>query len=100
MNMQATIERSPLSPGGRGAGGEGAFTHGRGRRLCTCTQAPSPLTPLPPGERGIRWAALAAILTLSFPLVGRADEPAKSFTIPFDLIKTQHMVVSVKVNGK
>src|SRR5437660_386355 len=27
-------------------------------------------------------------------------EAAKKFTVPFELIKTQHMVVSVKVNGK
>jgi hypothetical protein len=27
-------------------------------------------------------------------------EPTKKFTVPFELIKTQHMVVSVKVNGK
>jgi hypothetical protein len=27
-------------------------------------------------------------------------EPAKKFVVPFELIKTQHMVVSVKVNGK
>src|SRR5689334_21879365 len=41
----------PLSPRGRGVRGEGAFTHVQ-RRLCTCTQAPSPPTPLPRGERG------------------------------------------------
>ncbi|HZZ81509.1 MAG TPA: aspartyl protease family protein, partial [Gemmataceae bacterium] len=28
------------------------------------------------------------------------QEPAKKFVVPFELIKTQHMVVSVKVNGK
>jgi hypothetical protein len=27
-------------------------------------------------------------------------EPAKKFTVPFELIKTQHMVVNIKVNGK
>ena len=26
--------------------------------------------------------------------------PAKKFSVPFELIKTQHMVVSIKVNGK
>jgi hypothetical protein len=28
------------------------------------------------------------------------QEPAKKFSVPFELIKTQHMVISVKVNGK
>src|SRR5262245_38331856 len=27
-------------------------------------------------------------------------DPPKKITVPFELIKTQHMVVSVKVNGK
>lgn len=27
-------------------------------------------------------------------------EPAKKFVVPFELIKTQHMVVNVKINGK
>jgi hypothetical protein len=40
-----------------------------------------------------------------FPLYVHAQdsgkkEPPKKFVIPFELIKTQHMVVSVKVNGK
>src|SRR4051794_24362970 len=72
------IGRSPLSPrgrgggggevgavppprqGGGGGGGGGAFTHVQGRRHCTCIQAPSPLTPLPRGERGTVAARLEA----------------------------------------
>ncbi len=30
----------------------------------------------------------------------RADEEQKTFSVPFEMLKTQHMVVSVKVNGK
>jgi hypothetical protein len=30
----------------------------------------------------------------------KQPEPAKKFTVPFELIKTQHMVISVKFNGK
>lgn len=43
----------------------------------------------------------AAVLFLGVAV--RADEPAdkpKSFTVPFDTIKTQHMIVKVKINGK
>lgn len=31
---------------------------------------------------------------------GKKEQPAKKIVVPFELIKTQHMVVNVKVNGK
>ncbi len=44
------------------------------------------------------WITLFAVLALLVsPLY--AGEHAKSFTVPFETIKTQHMVVSVKING-
>jgi membrane-associated protease RseP (regulator of RpoE activity) len=44
--------------------------------------------------------ALVGVVAL-VPLSARADDvPPKTFTVPFDLIKTQHMVVNVKINGK
>jgi predicted aspartyl protease len=47
----------------------------------------------------IRCVALA--LTLLFaPIAVRAGEQPKSFSVPFHTIKTQHMVVDVKINGK
>jgi hypothetical protein len=35
-----------------------------------------------------------------FSLAARAGEPVKAITVPFELIKSQHMVVQVKVNGQ
>jgi membrane-associated protease RseP (regulator of RpoE activity) len=42
--------------------------------------------------------AFALLLVLA-PAARPQDEP-KAFTVPFELLKTQHMVVAVKVNGK
>lgn len=52
-----------------------------------------------------RYLPLLAALTLATPLCGYAQDPPKKdpprkFVVPFELIKTQHMVVQVKVNGK
>jgi len=41
----------------------------------------------------------AAVLLLSAVSV-RAGEAPKAFTVPFDTIKTQHIIVKVKINGK
>ncbi len=46
-----------------------------------------------------RIAILAAVLFLVGSRV-RAGDESKSFSVPFDTIKTQHMVVQVKINGK
>src|SRR5262245_7004393 len=45
---------------------------------------------------------IALILLLLAPAVTSADAPekAKPITVPFELLKTQHMVVNIKVNGK
>src|SRR5262245_64195036 len=44
---------------------------------------------------------IAAALLVLFAAVARADEPdGKPVKVPFDLIKTQHMTVQVKVNGE
>jgi hypothetical protein len=46
-------------------------------------------------------SAFAALLGL-FSVTARGDEPtqAKAVTVPFGLLKTQHMTVEVKINGK
>jgi hypothetical protein len=41
----------------------------------------------------------AAIVFLFVALTIRAGDEPKSFTVPFDTIKTQHMIVKVKING-
>jgi hypothetical protein len=43
---------------------------------------------------------LLAITLQIAPCSAHAGEKAKSFSVPFDTIKTQHMVVDVKINGK
>jgi hypothetical protein len=44
---------------------------------------------------------VCALFLISTPLSGRADDvSSKPFSVPFDTIKTQHMVVEVKINGK
>ncbi len=53
-------------------------------------------------KRYLPWLLLGVVLTPSF-VHGQDDvkkEAPKKFVVPFELIKTQHMVVSVKVNGK
>jgi hypothetical protein len=48
-----------------------------------------------------RWLPALTVVVALAPAAVRADEaPPKTFTVPFDLIKTQHMVVNVKINGK
>ena len=42
---------------------------------------------------------LLAIAFVALPVSLRAGDEAKSFSVPFDTIKTQHMVVNVKING-
>ncbi len=42
----------------------------------------------------------AAVLLLAIVGWARAGDVPKSFTVPFDTIKTQHMIVKVKINGK
>src|SRR5205807_2279312 len=51
--------------------------------------------------RGFLGIALAVCLAcLTFPALGRADdEERKPIKVPFELLKSQHMVVKVKVNG-
>src|SRR5438105_14513383 len=46
--------------------------------------------------------ALMLALALGMPGLARADEAAekKPVTVPFGLLKTQHMTVQVKINGK
>jgi len=45
--------------------------------------------------------AFVAVLAFALPAApAGADEKPKSFSVPFQLIQTQHMVVSAKVNGK
>src|SRR6267143_1076173 len=46
----------------------------------------------------IRILSLTIILLIAGASV-RAGEQPKSFSVPFDTIKTQHMVVDVKING-
>ncbi len=46
-----------------------------------------------------------AAIAIGIPSFARAQDdvkkdPPKKFVVPFELIKTQHMVVSVKINGK
>jgi hypothetical protein len=41
-----------------------------------------------------------ALTVLLVPIAARAGERPKAFSVPFDTIKTQHMVVEVKLNGK
>ena len=43
---------------------------------------------------------LLSIAFVVLPISLRAGDEPKSFSVPFDTIKTQHMVVSVKINGK
>jgi hypothetical protein len=42
--------------------------------------------------------SILVLVVLTFPV--RADVPAKPVAVPFDLLVTKHMVISVKVNGK
>jgi hypothetical protein len=44
-------------------------------------------------------ANVLGVILLIGPSAAAADE-AKSFSVPFELLKTQHMAVQVKVNGK
>jgi hypothetical protein len=39
-------------------------------------------------------------LLLLAPVLARGDEAAKSFSIPFEMLPTQHMAIKVKINGK
>src|SRR5271157_3962262 len=43
-------------------------------------------------------AICVACLVLAGP--ARGDEPKKTIKVPFELLKSQHMVVQVKINGK
>jgi hypothetical protein len=43
---------------------------------------------------------LIAFTLVAVGSLARADDPPQSFTVPFTTIKTQHMVVEVKINGK
>jgi hypothetical protein len=43
--------------------------------------------------------SLVAVL-FGFAAAAHAGEGPKSFTVPFDTIKTQHMIIKVKINGK
>jgi len=48
---------------------------------------------------------LIVVSAMFLPAFGSAQEttkqePAKKITVPFELIKTQHMVINVKINGK
>jgi len=42
---------------------------------------------------------LLTLALLLVPVLAHAGEQPKSFSVPFDTIKTQHMVVDVKING-
>jgi hypothetical protein len=44
--------------------------------------------------------ALPALTTLADTPPGKKDGPAKPITVPFELLKSGHMAVQVKVNGK
>jgi hypothetical protein len=44
-------------------------------------------------------AVSLAIILLATSASARAGEQPKAFSVPFDTIKTQHMVVEVKING-
>src|SRR5580704_7356197 len=46
-----------------------------------------------------RWIR-AACLILLFAGSTHADAPPKAVTVPFNLVKTKHMTVMVKINGK
>jgi hypothetical protein len=50
-------------------------------------------------KRTISAACLLLVVTVARPTPARADNPLP-VTVPFDLLKTKHMVVQVKVNGK
>ncbi len=41
-----------------------------------------------------------ALMLFALASWARAGEQPQSFTVPFDTIKTQHMIVKVKINGK
>jgi len=46
-------------------------------------------------------AWIAGILLLSFALPGWTDDaPPKPVTVPFELLKTKHLAVMIKINGK
>jgi hypothetical protein len=51
-------------------------------------------------KRFIPFLIIALLPTFVFAQEGAKKDLPKKFKIPFELIKTQHMVVSVKVNGK
>ena len=42
----------------------------------------------------------ALVLLLGFVGVSSAQDPVKPIKVPFDLLKSQHMVINVKINGK
>src|SRR5947209_4898377 len=42
----------------------------------------------------------ATLLLFAAAAWARAGEAPKSFTVPFETVKTQHMIVKVKINGK
>ena len=44
------------------------------------------------------FAAIAVLLFASAAL--RADSDTAAKTVPFELLKTRHIVVSIKINGK
>jgi hypothetical protein len=44
--------------------------------------------------------ASVAVALLFLPGLGRADDQAQPITVPFETLKTQHMVVQIKINGK
>jgi hypothetical protein len=48
----------------------------------------------------MRTKSLALIVILSLAVVCRAQDPVKPIVVPFELLKSQHMVVSVKINGQ
>src|SRR5215207_2026186 len=43
---------------------------------------------------------ITCLLLLLVPALGRAGEEPKSFSVLFVTIKSKHMVVNVKINGK
>jgi hypothetical protein len=42
----------------------------------------------------------ALTLVLAWPLAARAETPTKPVTVPFELLRSGHMAVQVKINGK
>src|SRR5262249_3206448 len=78
----------------------------RGRSRATPSSSPPSATARrksSPSRRGrasnMKRYSLSALLLVAFALPARAEEE-KPVTVPFDLLKTKHMTVMVKINGK